>query len=189
MNKQTERVDLKSMDIGKENRARLRQLFPAVFIETLNEKGELVESIDFEKLKASIEKCNVVIHLVGAPQGGTAQSEPEMSFKLNVESLQNVLEACRICGGKNLIFPSSAAIYGITEDLPEQTAIIEANMMEYIDGIECWHSRSDADTTKHYLHFCKKHNLMMTGGSDCHQKPLLLGTVTVPDFVAGQFKA
>jgi hypothetical protein len=28
----------------------------------------------------------------------------------------------------------------------------------------------------------------MTGGSDCHQKPVVMGTVDVPDFVAGQFR-
>ena len=42
------------MDISAENRARLKQLFPAVFTETRNDKGELVESIDFEKLKAEL---------------------------------------------------------------------------------------------------------------------------------------
>jgi hypothetical protein len=29
---------------------------------------------------------------------------------------------------------------------------------------------------------------MMTGGSDCHQKPMLLGSVDVPAFVAEQFE-
>lgn len=43
-----------SLDISAENRARLKQLFPTVFTETRNEQGELVESIDFEKLKAEL---------------------------------------------------------------------------------------------------------------------------------------
>ena len=59
--------------------------------------------------------------------------------------------------------------------------------MEYIDGIECWHSRADKTTTGHYIEFCTDNDLMMTGGSDCHQKPLVLGTVDVPDNVAAQF--
>jgi hypothetical protein len=29
--------------------------------------------------------------------------------------------------------------------------------------------------------------MLMTGGSDCHQKPLLLGTLDIPDWVAAQF--
>jgi 3',5'-nucleoside bisphosphate phosphatase len=61
-------------------------------------------------------------------------------------------------------------------------------MLELIDGVECWHSRNDAQTTNHYVSFARKHRLMMTGGSDCHQKPILMGTVEVPSYVADQFK-
>jgi hypothetical protein len=28
--------------------------------------------------------------------------------------------------------------------------------------------------------------MIMTGGSDCHQKPVLMGTLDIPDWVAGQ---
>jgi len=84
--------------------------------------------------------------------------------------------------------PNGTSLVSVTTDLTEQTAIIEKYMLDYIDGIECWHSRNNAATTAHYFEFCRNHDLLMTGGSDCHQKPLLLGTVDVPDFVAGQFK-
>ncbi len=60
-------------------------------------------------------------------------------------------------------------------------------MLPYIDGVECWHSRNTPETTHHYVEFAKKHGLMMTGGSDCHQKPILMGTVQIPDWVANQF--
>lgn len=43
-----------SLDISTDNRARLKALFPSVFTETVNDNGELVESVDFEKLKAKI---------------------------------------------------------------------------------------------------------------------------------------
>ena len=59
-------------------------------------------------------------------------------------------------------------------------------MLDYIDGVECWHSRNDAKTTAHYIEFAHRHGLIMTGGSDCHQKPLLLGTLEIPDFVVRQ---
>jgi len=83
--------------------------------------------------------------------------------------------------------PNGTSLVSISHDLTEQTEIIRKYMLEYIDGVECWHSRHNAATTSHYIEFCKKHDLLMTGGSDCHQKPILLGTVPVPDFVAGQF--
>jgi adenine-specific DNA-methyltransferase len=49
-----EKIDGTSLDISAENRARLKALFPSVFTETVNDKGELVESVDFEKLKAEL---------------------------------------------------------------------------------------------------------------------------------------
>ncbi|MDZ4231011.1 MAG: PHP-associated domain-containing protein [Dehalococcoidales bacterium] len=61
-------------------------------------------------------------------------------------------------------------------------------MLEYIDGIECWHSRNDAGTTASYIELARKHGLLMTGGSDCHQRPLLMGTLDIPDYVAAQFR-
>jgi len=83
--------------------------------------------------------------------------------------------------------PHGTSLIKLTKSLQEQTDIIEDSMLTYIDGIECWHSRNDAETTKHYINFSKKHGLTMTGGSDCHQKPIIMGTVKVPDFVAQQF--
>jgi predicted metal-dependent phosphoesterase TrpH len=83
--------------------------------------------------------------------------------------------------------PYGTSLNSLTKSLQEQTSIIEDSMLNYLDGIECWHSRLDAETTRHYVNFSKKHGLIMTGGSDCHQKPIIMGTVKVPDFVAQQF--
>jgi len=84
--------------------------------------------------------------------------------------------------------PNGTSLVSITHDLEEQTKVIERYMLQYIDGVECWHSRNDARTTAHYIEFAKKHSLVMTGGSDCHQKPLIIGMVDIPDWVAAQFK-
>ncbi len=43
-----------SLNISAENRHRLKALFPSVFTEIMNDQGELVESVDFEKLKAEL---------------------------------------------------------------------------------------------------------------------------------------
>jgi len=83
--------------------------------------------------------------------------------------------------------PHGTSLVSLTESLKEQTEIIEETILRHIDGIECWHSRNDALTTNHYMRFAKKHGLIMTGGSDCHQKPIIMGTVKVPEFVAEQF--
>jgi len=83
--------------------------------------------------------------------------------------------------------PYGTSLVKLTNSLQEQTTIIEDSLLTYIDGIECWHSRNTAETTDHYVTFSKKHGLIMTGGSDCHQKPIIMGTVKVPKFVAKQF--
>lgn len=95
-------------------------------------------------------------------------------------------------GGGVLIFahpadPAGTSLAPITRDLEEQTAIIERHMLAHIDGIECWHPGHDERTTAHYMAFARRHGLIMTGGSDCHQKPVILGTVPVPNFVADYF--
>jgi predicted metal-dependent phosphoesterase TrpH len=95
-------------------------------------------------------------------------------------------------GGK-LIFahpadPNGTSLVKVTDSLDAQTEIIENAMLPFIDGIECWHSRNNEEITAHYVNFAQSHNLLMTGGSDCHQNPILMGSVDVPDFVNKQFK-
>jgi len=106
-------------------------------------------------------------------------------------SLEEASELVRNAGGSLVLAhpndPNGTSLISVTGELAGQTEIIRKHMLEYIDGVECWHSRHDTATTSHYIEFCRKHHLLMTGGSDCHQKPVLMGTVDVPDFVAGQF--
>jgi predicted metal-dependent phosphoesterase TrpH len=83
--------------------------------------------------------------------------------------------------------PHGTSLAILTKSLQEQTEIIENSMLANIDALECWHSRNDAQTTAHYIEFARKHKLIMTGGSDCHQKPILMGTVKIPEYVADQF--
>jgi predicted metal-dependent phosphoesterase TrpH len=84
--------------------------------------------------------------------------------------------------------PHGTSLVTITHDLQGQTKVIEKYMLQYIDGVECWHSRHDERARAHYIEFAKKHHMLMTGGSDCHQKPVTMGTVDMPDWVAEQFK-
>jgi hypothetical protein len=83
--------------------------------------------------------------------------------------------------------PHGTSLTTLTKSLAEQTGIIQEKMLEHIDGIECWHSRSSLETTSHYVAFAKQQGLKMTGGSDCHQKPIIMGTVQIPEWVTGQF--
>ena len=83
--------------------------------------------------------------------------------------------------------PHGTSLAALSKVLCEQTQIIKEKMLPYIDGAECFHFRNTAETTAHYLAFAKEQKLLATGGSDCHQKPVIMGTVDVPNWVADQF--
>jgi hypothetical protein len=106
--------------------------------------------------------------------------------------LDEASKIVRAAGGRLVLAhpndPHGTSLVALTKSLFEQTSIIQEKMLPFIDGVECWHSRSTSETTNHYVAFAKEHGLMMTGGSDCHQKPVIMGTVQVPDWVANQFK-
>jgi predicted metal-dependent phosphoesterase TrpH len=106
--------------------------------------------------------------------------------------LEEASKLIRDAGGKLVLAhgndPHGTSLAAYTKDLTEQTQIIKEAMLPHIDGLECWHSRHTPETTSHYAAFAKENGLIMTGGSDCHQKPVVMGTIAVPDWVADQFK-
>jgi predicted metal-dependent phosphoesterase TrpH len=106
-------------------------------------------------------------------------------------SLKEASELIRGAGGKIMLAhpndPNGTSLVTLTASLQEQFQIIQDTMMAYIDGIECWHSRHDKETTEAYVHFAQEMELMVSGGSDCHQDPVLIGEVDVPDYVGEQF--
>jgi 3',5'-nucleoside bisphosphate phosphatase len=109
-------------------------------------------------------------------------------FPLYLEEASRII---RNAGGKLVLAhpsdPHGTSLISLTKDLIEQTDIIKEKMLPYIDGIECWHSRNTTEATMNYVKFASEQGLIMTGGSDCHQKPIVMGTVKIPDCVADQF--
>ena len=56
-----------------------------------------------------------------------------------------------------------------------------------LDGLECFHTKHSASASEYYVGVAEEHNLVVTGGSDCHGmnkgKPLI-GTIKLPyDYV------
>jgi len=155
---------------------------------------------DFEEIQASVDgvlgRPHIADYLV---KKGIVRNRQEAFDKYLVRFdvpkyplyIEEASRLVRNAGGKIVLAhpndPHGTSLVTLTKSLPEQTAILKESMMAHIDGVECWHSRNDAQTTNHYIKFAKKHGLIMTGGSDCHQKPILMGTLKIPDYVAGQF--
>lgn len=106
-------------------------------------------------------------------------------------SLKEASELIHEAGGKLMLAhpndPNGTSLIRLTSSVTEQMHIIHDAMLADIDGIECWHSRHDQETSEAYAGFAHKRGLMVSGGSDCHQNPVLMGEVDVPDYVGEQF--
>lgn len=186
--------------IREHRERRARQIMANLNAEFKKEGRPLFTDTDLRKMEASVDgilgRPHIADYLI---KKGTVGNRQEAFDRYLVRcdvpkyplSLEEAAALVRGAGGKLMLAhpndPNGTSLASVTKDLTGQTEIIEKNMTENIDGIECWHSRSDAATTKHYIEFCQEQKLLMTGGSDCHQKPVLMGTVDVPEWVAGQF--
>jgi nucleoside-diphosphate-sugar epimerase len=74
----------------------------------LNE-DQLNKNIENIKIKAS--KPLIMLHFAALGHVGLCQDNPSKSFKLNVETLQNSLQACVKFDIEKILFPSSALVY------------------------------------------------------------------------------
>jgi predicted metal-dependent phosphoesterase TrpH len=106
-------------------------------------------------------------------------------------SLEEASSLIRGAGGKLMLAhgndPNGTSLASLTTSIEEQCRIIRESMLPFLDGLECWHSRLSPETTSAYVALAGEEGLMVTGGSDCHQDPIIMGTVDVPEYVAGQF--
>ena len=64
-----------------------------------------------------------MIHFAAFKAVGESVAEPLRYYRNNLESFINILEAARSQGGCNVLFSSSATVYGVADTLPvtEQT--------------------------------------------------------------------
>ncbi|MCG0276059.1 MAG: PHP domain-containing protein [Thermosediminibacteraceae bacterium] len=59
--------------------------------------------------------------------------------------------------------------------------VIVKSLIDYgVHGIEVYHKEHDEEKVKYFKNLAKKYGLLMTGGSDCHGKPLIMGSQPVP---------
>ncbi len=80
-------------------------------------QGDILELPAIERLLFE-NNLDGIIHLVGLPSIEYCQQNPQLSFQLNVLSVQNTLEAMRKTDTKRILFASSAAVYGAFKNEP-----------------------------------------------------------------------
>jgi predicted metal-dependent phosphoesterase TrpH len=186
--------------VAKYREDRAAKILANINTEFEKEGIEKLTKNDFEEIQASVDgvlgRPHIADYLVKKRIVRTKQEAfDKYLVKADVPKyplhLEEASKLVRNAGGKLVLAhpndPHGTSLVTLTNSLPEQTQIIEESMLAHIDGVECWHSRNDTQTTIHYTRFARKHRLLMTGGSDCHQKPIVMGTVKVPQYVADQF--
>ena len=190
----------KLQQIAKYRQKRAEKILKKLNIEFKKKQIKKLTKDDLDNIQHSVDgvfgRPHIADYLV---KKGIAQNRNEAFdrylVKCNVPKyplfLKDASKLLRNAGGKIMLAhpndPHGTSLLKLSSHLDKQTEIITDSFLPFIDGIECWHSRNDTKTTNHYVTYSKKHGLLMTGGSDCHQNPLLIGTVKVPSYVAKQF--
>lgn len=89
--------------------------------------------LDFEALVRAMADCDTVVHLAAIP--APRPQNPWRDFwRLNCEAVENVAEACALCGVERLIFTSSMAYYGVEDRMPVSPPFTEGglHMSQYL---------------------------------------------------------
>jgi predicted metal-dependent phosphoesterase TrpH len=190
----------KLQDLRAYRRKRADQILKNINHELVKADLEAFTPEDLDEIQDSVDGTLGRPHLADYLVKRGIVSDKQEAFdrylvKCNVPkmplTLSEASDLVRGAGGKLILahpnHPRGTSLISFTSSLDEQQNIIEETMLPYIDGIECWHSSHDEGTTTSYLVFSKRFGLMVTGGSDCHQNPVLMGTLDVPGYVAEQF--
>ncbi len=185
----------------RERRAqRGEQILEKINRELSRETSERLTRKDLEEIQGAVDgafgRPHIAAHLVKRGLVNTVQEAFDRYLvKCNVPkmplSLSEASRLVREAGGLLMLaHPNDArgtSLVSFTSSVEEQQRIIRESMLPFLDGIECWHSRHDPRTTASYLAFARECGLMVTGGSDCHQNPVVMGTVEVPASIVAQF--
>ncbi len=155
---------------------------------------------DMDAIEASVDgsfgRPHIANHLIAKGIVSTRQEAFDRYLtRCNVPKMPLGLEEAstliRSAGGRLVLAhpndPNGTSLAVLTRSLEEQKEMIGSVMLGLIDGIECWHTRHDKHASAFYMGIVRSEGLIATGGSDCHQQPVIMGNVHVPDCVAGQF--
>ena len=78
-------------------------------------------------------------------------------------AISEVITAIHAAGGAALCAHAASGFHG-----PGLEHVLDILRTEKFDGFECYHSNHSEEGTQRLLQHCKKHGLLISGGSDCH---------------------
>lgn len=190
----------KLQELRAYRKKRAEQILKKINTELVKENLEAFTKKDLDAIEESVDGAFGRPHIADyMVKKGLVSNKQEAFDKYLVRcnvpkmpvSLEEASKLIRGAGGKLVHAhpndPNGTSLVALTRSLDEQIRIIKDAMLPYLDGIECWHSRHSPETTSAFLSFAKEEELIVTGGSDCHQQPIIMGTVDVPAYVVEQF--
>jgi 3',5'-nucleoside bisphosphate phosphatase len=158
---------------------------------TEKDMKEIADSVDGAFGRPHIADYMVRKRVVSSRQGAFERYLIKCNVPKMPLSLQEASELVKGAGGRLVLAhpnnPRGTSLVGLTNDINKQHQIIKESMSGYLDGLECWHSSHDKKTSRAYLAFAKGMGMIVTGGSDCHQDPVIMGSIKVPNDVVEQF--
>lgn len=193
-------LNRKLEDLRAHRRKRAEQILEKINAELLKEGKKEFTETDLKEIENSVDGAFGRPHIADyMVTKGVVKARQEAFDKYLVKcnvpkmplSLNEASSLVKKAGGKLFMahpnHPRGTSLIKFTQDLEVQQKIITESILPYIDGIECWHSAHDKMTVNSYITYADKNQLLVSGGSDCHQQPVLMGSVDVPDYVAEQF--
>jgi len=190
----------KLKELRQYRQIRAKKILDNLNIEFEKESLPLFSSLDMKAIEETVDgafgRPHIADYLIKKGLVGTKQEAfDKYLVKCNVSklpvSLKEASELIRGAKGKLVLAhpndPNGTSLASLTSSIDEQLKIIKEKMLPFIDGLECWHSRHDQRTISTYTAFAREEGLIITGGSDCHQQPVIMGRIAVPAYVADQF--
>ncbi len=77
--------------------------------------------------------------------------------------VSEVIAAIHAAGGAAVCAHAASGFHG-----PGLESVLELLAEEKFDGFECYHSGHSEENTQKLLEYCRRHKLLISGGSDCH---------------------
>lgn len=93
---------------------------------------EIVDILKKDTLKHVIKKHNInTVYHLAAILSAAGENNPQLCWDVNINGLHNVLETCRETGVKQIICPSSIAVFGPNsprENTPQETILMPTTL-------------------------------------------------------------
>ena len=122
-------------------------------LKNIDDRAEFIEGsiLNIDQLQLAFEKTepDTVIHLAALKDAGESMLQPDKYSRHNINGTVNILEMMVKFGVRNMIFSSSAAVYGMPEYLPLDenhplkpinyygyTKLVVENMLAWYSGLK-----------------------------------------------------